>query len=195
MTIHVERKKAVSALIEETKAVVGKELSRDSLNDVMQRLVSLASHKEFWSSDEFPASEGEELQARYMIHEEPDSTYALYLNVMKPGKAIVPHDHTTWACIAGVEGIETNYLYNRVDDGSREGYAKLEQFDQLQVGPGSGVALMPDDIHAVSIIDPTGIRHLHFYGLALEKLSERTAYNLQDNTCKKMSVGVQTRRS
>jgi predicted metal-dependent enzyme (double-stranded beta helix superfamily) len=194
MTLQDERAAAVAELIELAKTTVGKQLNRAGLDTVLQQLVKLASNTAYWSQADFPPAEEGELQARYMIHEEADNTYALYLNVMKPGKAIVPHDHTTWACIAGVQGLETNFLYQRTDDGSREGYAELKETGRLDVGPGTGIALMPDDIHAVRILDESGIRHLHFYGLALEKLSGRTGYNLSDNTCKKMSVGVQTRR-
>lgn len=195
MTIQEERNQAVAAFIQQAQAQVGNTLNRETLDAVLQSLVSLASSKpEFWSAEHFPAPEEGELQARYMIHEEPDHTFALYLNVMKPGKKIAPHDHTTWACIAGVEGNESNFLYERTDDGTQEGHAVLRETGQVNVGPGTGIALMPDDIHAVRILDESGIRHLHMYGLALEKLDRRTAFDLDNNTCRIMSIGVQTRR-
>ncbi|WP_442594098.1 hypothetical protein ACSBPU_21590 [Parapusillimonas sp. JC17] len=185
---------AIADFISLAKQNGGEDVTRSSLNVVKDALVDLASQKEWWSGADYPAPEGDELQARYLIHQEPDSTFALYLNVMKPGKKIVPHNHTTWACIAAVEGTESNYLYERTDDGDKAGYATLKEVGMQPVGPGQGIALMAEDIHAVRIEDAS-IRHLHMYGLALEKLDRRVAFDLENNTCKIMDVGVKTRRS
>jgi len=189
-----DKKQAISAFIDAAKRHTSGTLTRQELATVLDELIAIAGHTDWWTGAEYPAPADGELQARYLIHEEPDSTYALYLNVMKPGKKILPHNHTTWACIAAVEGTESNYLYERTDDGTQAGHATLKQTGRKEVGPGEGIALLPDDIHAVRIEDAS-IRHLHMYGLALEKLDRRIAFNLDDNTCKIMSVGVQTRRS
>lgn len=190
-----ERQAEVSRFIDIAKQHASGEVTRENLDVVLGALIDIASHSEMWSENEYASPEGDELQARYLIHEEPDNTYALYLNVMRPGKKIVPHNHTTWACIAAVEGTESNYLYERTDDGNKPGYATLEKTGEKQVGPGQGIALLADDIHAVRIQDENGIRHLHMYGLALEKLHERIAYDTENNSCTIMSVGVPTRRS
>ncbi|MEB2400411.1 MAG: hypothetical protein OZ927_12805 [Alcaligenaceae bacterium] len=188
------KQSAVADFIDLAKRHGGAGVTRESLNVIKEALVGLASQKDWWNGEEYPAPEGGELQARYLIHQEPDSTYALYLNVMKPGKKIVPHNHTTWACIAAVEGTESNYLYERTDDGGTAGHATLKEVGMQPVGPGQGIALMADDIHAVRIEDAS-IRHLHMYGLALEKLDRRLAFDLENHTCKIMDVGVKTRRS
>jgi predicted metal-dependent enzyme (double-stranded beta helix superfamily) len=189
-----DKQHAISAFIDVARQKTSGEVTRPNLDDVLDALVGIAAHKEWWSESEYPSPAGGDLQTRYLIHEDADSTYALYLNVMKPGKKIVPHNHTTWACIAAVEGTESNYLYERTDDGSRPGHATLAQTGMKKVGPGQGIALLADDIHAVRIEDDS-IRHLHMYGLALEKLDKRLAFDLNDNTCRVMSIGVKTVRS
>lgn len=189
-----DKSAAIAAFIDTAKHKTTNEVTRQNLDDVLDALMAVAAHKEWWSEAEYPAPADGDLQARYLVHEEADSTYALYLNVMKPGKKIVPHNHTTWACIAAVDGTEDNYLYERTDDGATVGHATLTQAGMKKVGPGQGIALLADDIHAVRIEDDN-IRHLHMYGLALEKLDQRLAFDLDDNTCQVMPVGVKTRRS
>jgi predicted metal-dependent enzyme (double-stranded beta helix superfamily) len=196
MNAKSERMDAVETMIAQAKQDLSdRPLSPAVLARVLDALKTLATRRELWSAADFPPPEDGVRQARYMIREDEDHTFALYLNVMRKGNRTPVHNHTTWACIAAIEGTEANFLYRRLDDGSRPGYAEVVAAGKVLLGPGSGIALMPEDIHAVEIEDDEMIRHLHFYGRALETLTERQAFDLDAKTAKPMDIGVKTRRA
>lgn len=136
MSIAQQRQAAVGDTIQSIKEIVASGgVTRESLASVLGQVEQLAAKPHLWAQSEFAPPEEGERQARYLIAEDPDQTFALYLNVMRPGKRIPPHDHTTWACVAGVVGTEYNDVYLRTDDGSEPGVGTLKHSHTVEVGP------------------------------------------------------------
>jgi predicted metal-dependent enzyme (double-stranded beta helix superfamily) len=190
-----ERRQRVAELVADAKAILAeRSLSRDAVAAIATKLEALAALTHLWSEAEFRSPTEAERQKRYLVSEEPDRTFALYLNAMYRGRRVPPHNHTTWACIAAVEGCELNVLYERHDDGSEPGKASLRERGQVRVEPGHSIALMPDDIHAVANLDAPVIRHIHFYGRALEVLDQRLIFDLAAGTCKRMVMEIPSTR-
>jgi predicted metal-dependent enzyme (double-stranded beta helix superfamily) len=183
------------AMVEKAKdAIRRKGVTRAAMQEVLTSLEMLARQTELWSSDRFHDPKPDELQVRHFVREDPDQTFALYLNVLRPGKRIFPHNHTTWACVAAVAGQEHNTLHEVVEGGLRIGPAKLRKIEQIVVEPGRGIAMLPDDIHSVEVGGDRVVRHLHFYGLALEAASGGIMFDPQKNVAYANSIGVATTR-
>ena len=100
----------------------------------------------------------------HLLHEEPDHTLAVFAASWLPGRGAPPHNHGTWAVVAGVDGPETNVFWKRLDDGSRPGYAEIARNGQKVFGPGDVVSFLPAQIH--SVVNETGgvTVSLHIYG-------------------------------
>ncbi|MBT7944246.1 MAG: hypothetical protein HN719_12955, partial [Alphaproteobacteria bacterium] len=147
-------------------------------------LLELTERRDLFPEDHFPMGEEDGNSVVYRLSEDGDHRFALYASTALPGKGVPPHNHTTWAVIVGVHGDEHNILYERADDGSQEGIGEVRQIDELTVSHGSGVTLMPDDIHSIHVTGEVKTVHLHMYGLALEQLHERVMFNTQAGTYK-----------
>jgi predicted metal-dependent enzyme (double-stranded beta helix superfamily) len=186
----------IEALVDQAKAIIAASgITRESVGKIQQLVERAAEMPNRWTQERYPDPAPEERQARYLIRSDEDDGFTLYLNIMRPGKRIPPHNHTTWACIAAVEGVEHNTLYRRVDGGQGPGAARLEAVKEIDVKPGRGIALLPDDIHSVEIFGERPIRHLHFYGRALEVLSERLLFDTERNEARPMTMTVATKRA
>jgi predicted metal-dependent enzyme (double-stranded beta helix superfamily) len=191
--IAVERRRDVTALVEWSKALLEADgLSRDTLAQIRARLEALAACITYWSDADYPDPRAGEEDPLYLIAAEPDQSFALYLNLISPGFAFPPHNHDTWACVAAVSGCEDNYLFERLDDGAIEGRGQIRQASTVSVAPGTGIALLPDDIHAIANTSGEITRHLHFYGRALETQVNRMVFDQTAGTYQRKAYDVFT---
>ncbi len=189
-----DRDHLVQALIRDTREILdASALDRTVLDGIRARILEIAARKELWSEADYPSPEPGEQQNRYLIGQEGPDGISLYLNVLRAGKKIPPHNHTTWACIAAVDGVEHNTLYDRLDDGSAPGKAEIRAREVVAVTPGGAIAMLPDDVHSVEIRGDQIIRHLHFYGRPLEMLDQRLTFDMENGTCKIMQMAVKTK--
>ena len=157
-------------------------------------LYALALQQELFPREDFPPPTDGDTNIRYVLSEDDDQRFALYLNSILPGKLTEPHNHTTWAIVVAVEGEEQNRFYKRTDDGSVPGKATLEFDEEIVVKPGVGVAMMPDDIHSIAVVGNTRTLHFHMYGRAIETLSERVGYDIEEGTYEYYTLQGQNQR-
>jgi len=185
MNLHQERAAAVRRLIDEARTIEKDGVTYASLEKIGGLLSSLASRADLFPQDEFPlGAEG----GIYRLSEDPDHRFALYASAGGPGKKVPPHNHTTWAIIAGVHGAERNVVYERLDNGAQEDVVQLREAPSKEktLKRGDVIAFLPDDFHHIETpVDSGNALHLHFYGLSLEHLPGRVTVDLKTGTAKR----------
>ena len=112
----------------------------------------------------------------HVLHEEADHTLMVFAAAWLPGRGSPPHNHGTWAVVAGVDGPERNVFWRRMDNGSRPGYAKIRKQAEKVFGPGDVLTLLPDVIHSVANESSQVTVSLHVYGYNLN-LATRSEFD------------------
>lgn len=185
MTLHQERAAAVRRLVDEARQIEKSGVTYANLDKIGGLLASLASRADLFPQEEFPLGADGGI---YRLSEDPDHRFALYASAGGAGKKVPPHNHTTWAIIAGVHGAERNVVYERLDNGAREGFVQLREAPAKEktLQRGDVIAYLPDDFHHIETPVGSGdALHLHFYGLSLELLPDRVTVDLAAGTSKR----------
>lgn len=171
-----QRHAAVAAFIAEARYLLerAQQIDSETLQPVACALERLGIQRELFPAEHFPISAENPAQV-YRLSEDLDGRYALYVSAGQAGKAQPPHDHTTWAIIAGITGNERNVFYRReaTEDPTRD---TLTETGRSDVVAGTSVTLLPHDVHTIELIDNVPGLHLHFYGLALDRLTHRVVF-------------------
>lgn len=100
----------------------------------------------------------------YLLHEEAQHELAVFVVSWLPGRGTPPHDHGTWAVVAGIDGIERNTFWRRTDDGRRPGHAEIEQAGDRLIAAGDVLAMRSGAIHSVCNDGDRITASLHIYG-------------------------------
>ncbi len=185
MQVAEQRDAAVADTVAQVRVIETAEgVSPSGLKQIRAVLLELAAEAALFPLDAFPGPEDGKDNRLYPLSIDDDGRFALYLNRGSAQKDTPPHNHTTWAVVVGVRGEELNRFYAREDDGSGPGMAKIHETGTFNVTPGTGVCLMPDDIHSIHMRGTDPKLHLHMYGLAINRLSERLMFDMEAGTCK-----------
>lgn len=185
--LRADDRRAIRACLDDVKAhVAARGAGRAALEGVKTRLLRLAARRDLFRYERFPVP-GRERGRRscvYLLDEEDDHSFALFAVSEVQGNMSPPHDHTTWAVLAGIEGEEFNRFYDRLDDGREEGRAEIRERGQAVVKAGTAVALAPDDIHSIHCLRPAPTLNFHLYGRSIAHLPERRMFDMRNGTCR-----------
>lgn len=152
-------------------------VTREGVRAIRDRLVELSSNRELFPLEDFPTPGADDKRTSFMyrLAQDGDDRFALYAQASRGQVETPVHNHTTWAVVVGFDGQEHNRFFERTDGG-------VKQIDDHLVQAGTGVAMLPDDLHSIHIDGPA--LNFHCYGLALERLDEREYYNATEGTWK-----------
>ncbi len=176
MPVQKECHEAIAAMVAAAKAHLKAGLSVPTLEAVKTEVMALAERRDLFNERAFPLPPEGEIDSNYLIYEEADGGFALYVNSSRPGQVSRPHDHGgTWAVVAAVEGEETHRLFKPPVSRS----AMPELAATITVKPGTAVSLLPDGIHAIEAKSDSPLLHLHLYGKGFAWQGERREFDLE----------------
>ncbi len=177
------RRQAITATLGHVRAALADGPTDAALSEARAHMLALAEQKELFPRTDFPLPEGGKTERTFLIHEDDDGSFALYVNSGLPGQTYRPHDHGgAWAIVVAVEGDESHRVYRRVDDGAVDGRGEVEVVDEIEVTPGSGICLGEDGIHSIHALGSEPLLHLHLYGRGFGHQSQRTEYDMEAGT-------------
>jgi predicted metal-dependent enzyme (double-stranded beta helix superfamily) len=165
------RTEAVAAAMDDIRAIEAElGVTREGVAAIRDRLIGLTAHRELFDLADFPAPLADEKESSflYRLAQDDDDRFALYAQASRGHVETPAHDHTTWAVVVGFSGRELNRFYARSEHGVSETHRHTVQ-------AGTGVAMLPDDVHSIHIDGPA--LNFHCYGLALERLDRRVYFN------------------
>ena len=148
---------------------------------LLEQLVNDAALRRI--SQSWPSTEG---RKNLLFYEDQNYGFAINGVVRVPGRKGSIHDHAhAWTAYGLLDGSESLERFRRVDDGSKEGYAKLELVSVTEGTPGKVDLVPPFDIHAeqggparsVAVI----LRSERVAGKVLQG-----SYNMENNTVRRI---------
>lgn len=136
----------------------------EKIRRIQRKLRLLISGGNFLSAQ--AREPGAQRYARHLVHDDPKKRFIVVSLVWLPSQGTPIHDHSTW----GVAGIVENELrivnYDRVDDGSKPGYADLREASAIEAPAGTVTYILPpnDVIHLIENATDRPTISLHVYG-------------------------------
>jgi predicted metal-dependent enzyme (double-stranded beta helix superfamily) len=138
--------------------------------EILSRVASLARRVALarsWMTARLYEADPEQGFGSHLLHQGADHTPFVTVVSWLPGRGAPPHDHGTWAVVVGVEGVERNSFWERVDDHSKPGHAELRQTGGKDCGPGDVLAMPSGTIHGVKNESGSITLSFHVYGRPL----------------------------
>ena len=112
--------------------------------------------------------------------------FSVRLYLYEPGQYTPVHDHNSWGVYGAVFNRIEVIRYRREDDETKQGYARLREFERLDLQPGKTALVMPlnDGIHQAGNPDENTSVMLSVYGTPIRRLYVNQYDPLQNKVSK-----------
>ncbi len=180
---------SVAQYVDDLRRITAETVDENEIFDQVGPLAKRLASEDSWIEERFYNPDEETGFSAFLLHEEEDHSLAVLAATWIPGMGVGPHDHGTWAVVVGVEGVERNIRYKRLDDRSKPDYAELEVKDESTAGPGDLVCIRNGGIHAVRNDSDKVTLSLHTYGTHINH-TIRSKYDIEAHTAAEFKVDV-----
>lgn len=106
----------------------------------------------------------------YLVYRSPDRSFVMLAYIWEPRQIDIIHDHNSWGIVGILSGKVIEKKYRRIDDGSKEGYAELEETFSGVMNPCDTTVVQPLEkgIHHMINFDDFCVS-IHVYGRPVRK--------------------------
>ena len=150
--------------VQDLRAITAEETDPVRITDRVSPLAKKFAQAPGWLRPEHRECDEEQGFGVHMLHEEPNHDLAVFLISWLPNRGTTPHNHKTWAVVVGMEGQEQEVNYDRLDDGSKRGFADLKLGGAQVMTAGDVAHCYPEHIHSVWNVGKDISMSLHTYG-------------------------------
>ncbi len=165
-----------------------------ALREAVPFLARLADNPTFLNERVLPllqeAREVEDWYVAYSCNGQDDS-YSLQVFAWPPGTRTQIHDHTSWGAYCCIAGSVLEERYERLDDGSQPGHAKLKKVWQLSWSREDGAStVLPYEggIHRVGNPGDGPAVSVHLYGPRIGEVDGRDYDPSQNYVCDRVAA-------
>ncbi len=180
---------SIAQYVDDLRRITAQTGNENELFNQIGPLAKRLASEDNWIEDRFYEPDEETGFSAFLLHEEKDHSLAVFAASWTPGMGVGPHDHGTWAVVVGVEGVERNIRYKRLDDRSNPDYVELEVKEESEAGPGDLVCIKNGGIHAVRNNSDKVTISLHTYGTHINH-TIRSQYDVEARTAKEFKVDI-----
>lgn len=180
---------SLTQYVEDLRRITAATSDEDAIFSQLGPLAQRLAAEDSWIEDRFFQPDEETGLSAFLLHEEDDHSLAVIAVSWVPGMGVTPHDHGTWAVVVGVEGVEQNTRYKRLDDRANAEYAELEIKDTSSAGPGDLVLIKKGGIHAVHNNTDKVTLSLHTYGEHINN-TKRSQFDVENRTVKDFKIAI-----